>query len=85
MTVQIHDYTTDADGDYLAELTVVTEDAASIERRYEMALRDDSAFNKPMVVGKRVGPDGNRTGSPSQTAWDAARQHFRERGHEVKE
>lgn len=87
MTVQVHhgDETFD---NSLAACEVVTVDAAGVERWYRISLSDDATFDDGyLMAGQRIEPEPpeGEVAGPSQRAWDAAREHFRDRGFEVHE
>lgn len=63
----------------LAACRVYTADATGQTETYHISLTNDDTFDDGyLLAGRRAGD-----GSVTETAWDAARKHFRARGFEV--
>lgn len=73
----------------LARCTVAIEDATGQVREYDIRLSpDEIADDGYLMAGSRIddaAPDEPAGGGPSQMAWNAAREHFRDLGFEVHE
>lgn len=86
MSTELTEVDVDEGDTDLGRVRVETEDATGQERAYEVGLSADAIDGEHILSGRRVdadAPDGPAGGGPSEAAWDAAADHFREQGHEV--
>ena len=67
-------------------VVVRTTDATETTRKYRIALGPEELDDGIVLGGKRIDdgvPDDGQVHGPSQQAWDAAREYFRDQGYEV--
>lgn len=66
---------------------ITTTDATGAERVYKMSVGQERLSGGYIVCGKRVddgAPDEPAGGGPSRRVWNAAREHFRSEGWEIR-
>jgi hypothetical protein len=82
MTVDVEPVPVEHGTEKVAACRVYTKDGVGTVREYNITIGTEKHYGQYVMAGREAGDDDRP--NVSDTAWDAAREHFRSEGYDVK-